>query len=406
MKARPLQAMPRRPDSQQARAELTELLCESRGQIEEALLVRTYAIADPKEVSDPEYAQGLRGAVSAALDYGLEGIERGEKRAPPIPVVLLAQARLATRNGVSLDTILRRYMAGQAVLAEFVIEAAEEAGLQRGCLRGLLSDQAAIFDRLVEAVSEEYRRESLGIPRSAPQRRAERVRRLLAGEPIDASQLSYEVEAFHVGVVGRGPAAGELVRLLASQLDMRLLWVPADEDRIWAWLGSRRPIAEEKMVALAHHASAAALDAVLACGEPAGGHDGWRLSHRQALVALPLAGNSPGRAVRYSEVGLLASVMSDDLLVESLQRLYVRPLAESSDGGGSLRETLRAYLAAGRNITSAAAALRVSRQTVRRRLRTVDELIGRSLDECVAEVEIALRLAEREPGRIGNISPS
>ena len=56
---------------------------------------------------------------------------------------------------------------------------------------------------------------------------------------------------------------------------------------------------------------------------------------------------------------------------------------------------MSAYLAAGRNISSAASALKVDRQTVRTRLRTIEEKIGRSLDECGAEMEIALRL-ERE----------
>ncbi|MBA3865218.1 MAG: helix-turn-helix domain-containing protein [Solirubrobacterales bacterium] len=57
-----------------------------------------------------------------------------------------------------------------------------------------------------------------------------------------------------------------------------------------------------------------------------------------------------------------------------------------------MRKTLRAYFAANRNGASAAAALGVSRQTVKNRLRAAEELIGRGLTECAADLETALRL--------------
>jgi DNA-binding PucR family transcriptional regulator len=72
------------------------------------------------------------------------------------------------------------------------------------------------------------------------------------------------------------------------------------------------------------------------------------------------------------------------------------PLVEDSDRGTVLRETLHAYFATARNTYSTAAALGVSRQTVGNRLRAVEERLGRSLDSCATEVEIALRL--EDPG--------
>jgi DNA-binding PucR family transcriptional regulator len=58
------------------------------------------------------------------------------------------------------------------------------------------------------------------------------------------------------------------------------------------------------------------------------------------------------------------------------------------------RETLRAYFAAGRNISSAAAALSVHRDTVSNRLRAIEAKIGRPPDACAADLELALRLEE------------
>ena len=51
------------------------------------------------------------------------------------------------------------------------------------------------------------------------------------------------------------------------------------------------------------------------------------------------------------------------------------------------RETLRAYFAAERNISSTAAALGVDRRTVTNRIRAIEELFGRPLKDCATELE-------------------
>jgi DNA-binding PucR family transcriptional regulator len=97
---------------------------------------------------------------------------------------------------------------------------------------------------------------------------------------------------------------------------------------------------------------------------------------------------------------LLAAVLRDEPLAESLRETYLTPLDEHGDSG-LLRETLRAYFAAGFNAATAAAALGVDRHTVQRRLRKVEEALGRLLHTCHAEVEVALSLEEldSEPNR-------
>jgi hypothetical protein len=93
----------------------------------------------------------------------------------------------------------------------------------------------------------------------------------------------------------------------------------------------------------------------------------------------------------YADVALLASILRDDLVATSLHKLYLEPLERARDGGKVARETLRAYFAAERNISSTAAALGVDRRTVRNRIRAIEELLGRPLKGSVAELEIALR---------------
>jgi DNA-binding PucR family transcriptional regulator len=100
--------------------------------------------------------------------------------------------------------------------------------------------------------------------------------------------------------------------------------------------------------------------------------------------------------VRYAEVGLIASILKDEILCASLRQLYLEPLARGSDGGKALRETLRAYLNTGRNFSSAAARLKVNRRTIASRLRIIEEMLGHRLDQDTLELEAALRLWEQD----------
>jgi len=329
--------------------------------------------------------------VPAALDYGIAALEPNADGAPRIPTALLSQARLAARNRVSLDTVLRRYLAGYILLGDFILDEAERAGISGGDLQLLLRTQATLLDHLLADIAEEYERESER-PSSTEERRAEQIERLLAGEQLDATGLSYDFGGWHLGIVASGAVAPEAVARLAGTVDCRLLTVRRDGRALWAWLGSRRRIEPDQLGDRA--ALELPAEVGLAIGEPGKGMAGWRLTHRQAKAALPIAFSGREGLVRYSDVALVASMMSDDLLVTSLRDLFLAPLAEERDGGAVARETLRAYFAAERNVSSAAAILGVSRQAVGRRLRAVEDRIGRSLSSCAAEVEAALKLEE------------
>ncbi len=274
-------------------------LADRRREIEQAMLARVYGIAEPPGNAELDYLHGLREAVAAAVDLGLKVLSGSDARPPRLPPVLLVQARLAARNGVALDVVLRRYFSGYTLFTSFFLEEAQAeptSGQEESTER--LHRNAGQFDRLVAAVAR---------PRG--------------GTVEDRNR-------------DEGPP--------------------------------------------------------MAVGHPAKGLLGWRLSHRQARAVYPVVQHG-GEVVAAAEAGLLAAVAKDETLVASLHQLYIEPLGD----GEGLKETLHAYLAAGRNISSAASALQVNRQTVRTRLRAAEGKIGRSMDECGAEVEIALRL-ERE----------
>ena len=352
---------------------------------------RVYAVSDTSDL-DPTYAEGLKAAVAAAVDYGFAAIELGEDRSEPPPPVLLAQARLAARAGVSLDTVLRRYFAGHALLGDYLIEEAEESGLRGNGLQRLLRTQATLLDRMLAAVSEEHGRESRQRPSSTERRKGETIERLLAGEMVDVSGLNYDFEGYHLALVAQGDGVAESIRDLARSLDRRLLSLRRDDGVFWAWLDMRCQADYEQLKR--HLSTRWPAMQFVALGVPGRGLAGWRLSHRQAAAALPIAQRRPGSVVRYCEVALLASVLQDDLLATSLRQLYLTPLVAGRDGGAVLFETLRAYFAAERNVSSAAAALGVNRNTVASRLRAIEETVGHRLGSCGPELETAVRLAE------------
>jgi hypothetical protein len=375
----------------QACSALASRLRDRLPEIQAAVATRVYAISDPHDVADPAYPQGLDAALAAAIEHRLVVLEVGERRAPAVPPVLLAQARLDARDGVALDTVLRRYFAGNALFGDFLVEEAERAEVPNPALRRLLSAQATLGDSLLAAVSAEYAREAKNRPSNAAERRRACVKRLLAGELVDHSELEYDLDANHLALMAKGEGAPEAMRVLAARLDRRLLAVCREEEQTWAcWLGGRSPLEAEGALRALGEIS---LDQVLVTvGEPGEGLAGWRFSHRQAKAALPIAERRGQAILHYADVALLASILRDDLLATSLRRLYLEPLGRARDGGKAGRETLRAYFAAERNTSSTAAALGVDRRTVTNRIRAIEELFGRPLKDIATELETALQL--------------
>jgi hypothetical protein len=370
-----------------------------REELEAAILTRIKSDGAPIEAPDPEYAEGLRGAVPVAVDYCIAAIECAEANPPPIPTALRAQARIAARNEIPLDTVLRRYFAGYTLLGDMLIEELEAAGLRRAAnLQRLLRLLAASFDRLLAAVSEEYREEGRSRSRSSAHRRAELIQRMLSGEPLNPPELDYDFTVHHIGAVAKGPGADSALRELAASLDRRLLLLTHEDGTVWAWLGGNSPPNLEDLCR--RLAATWPEQARLALGEPGHGLAGWRFSHEQARAALPIAMRGAGPFVRYGEVALLATVLQDDLAATSLREMYLAPLQGSRDGGKTLLETLRAYFAADRNVSSASSALGVKRETVGNRLRAIETVLGQPISSCGLELESALRLHELSVGQI------
>lgn len=375
------------------RLELVARLRQRLTEVDDAVFARVRTLTEAEGKEDPEYVAGMRATITESLDFALAHIEKGEEWTGPVPAAAVAQARRAARDGVRLDTVLRRYAAGDRLLGDFIMDEADRFPAQ--ALRKVLRTHGPQVDRLMAAVAAEYVDEVELMRRSPTQRLAERVQRLVSGEGLaDVDAFEYNFDAWHVGMIGKGAEVEVGIRALAAGLDSQVLVVPRGDQIVWAWLGSRQPFAVPDIERLL--SAGVAGDASLSVGEPRIGLDGWRLTHHEAQAAQEVMLRKPQRLTRARDVVLLAAVLRDEALSRSLFETYLAPLEGHGDSGPVLCATLRAYFSAGLNAATAAAALAVDRHTVQRRLRKVEQALGRLLPDCHAELVVALSLAELE----------
>ncbi|HEX5307880.1 MAG TPA: helix-turn-helix domain-containing protein [Solirubrobacteraceae bacterium] len=401
---------------ERGRIELMSRVRLRREELEEAVFAR---MLEGDYVSsgdgDAEYVAGLRATLKAAVEYALDTLEPDDVEAGPAPPQAIAQARRAARLGVNLDTVLRRYVLGSTMLGDLLVEEAgnSDLGEHPMVLREVLREQAAVLEQLLASITAAYNAELKRGSDSSARRLVEHVQALLTGAPGDLRDHGYDLDGWHIGAIATGASAAGELRRAAEALQASLLYVPCGDHMAWAWLGGRGAItvADVELALLGGRlgtpASVAPTRApgrsggrelAVALGEPAWALEGWRLTHRQAQAAMRVALRAPQPLTRYADVALLAAVLRDDLLADSMIEVYLSPLGDRRGAGAPLRETLRAYYKADRNASSAASALGVTRHTVENRLRAIEEKLGHTLRTRQAELEVALRLEELTHG--------
>jgi sugar diacid utilization regulator len=142
----------------------------------------------------------------------------------------------------------------------------------------------------------------------------------------------------------------------------------------------------------------AAEGACVALGTCAADLDGFRTSHHEAMearrVARLVGHESP---TFYEEVALLALLTSDFEQAKIFSRRLLGPLATKEPATERLAETLLTVLQAGGSPRHAAHQLGVHENTVAKRLRAIDEMIGPVAAHSPAEMMAALLIARALP---------
>ena len=356
---------------------------------------------------DGELMADLVASAEANLRQLLWALKRGagvdELRLPPEAAAFM---RANVRRGIPLPAELRAYRLGHAWLWDRWTRALQERIADpEELIAAQEMSSACIFayiDRVSDQLVEEYGTERERMMRGAAQLRAETVRAILAGEPLDEEtlpgRLGYDVRRTHVAMrVSSGTSEIRGLERAAQEAAAALapgepLVVPSGAASLDVWAGSYEPLHTR---ALARYEPPEGVR--VAFGKPARGLDGFRRSHQEAVQAArvaSLAGSGAGAVVDYERVELVSLLACDLPRAREFVASRLGPLAAPGEPTQRLRETLRVFLALGGRSARAAKELYVHQNTVAYRIKRAEELLGRRVTEDPVELICALTLAD------------
>ncbi|MFE3059999.1 PucR family transcriptional regulator [Nocardia sp. NPDC059239] len=339
------------------------------------------------------------------------------------PLAAIEYARRLAQRGISMGTLLRAYRIGQTasvhrLLQEIGRRTDDPELLSAAAIR--INERSSVhIDRVSQQVTAAYEHERDQWAHSRMAARVAQTAELLAkaDTDIDVAErvLGYRLRRSHIGVMawidgdGGRPVDGNPINLertvvdLAARLECpaRPLCVLHDETTLWAWLPwDDRMLFDSELVGRAVRSAGAKVQ--LAVGDPAGGVDGFRLTHQQASAAHLVASTADvGHrewVTFYSDVGAVALLCVDLESARSWLESVLGGLAVDTPTNARLRESLRIFLAAGGGFAAAAQQLAIHRNTVQYRLRQAEQVRGRPVREGRLDLELALEVCRRLGG--------
>lgn len=371
----------------------------------------------PELVADPDDAETNRASNEANILLIAELLERGAdptKARPPTQTI--AYAEIGAHQNTPLTGLLRAYRIGHMYVWERILELLrEQVDDQAGFAEAvsLVSTWLHVFADTIVCVGEEvYVQERERWMRTSAALRAETIASIVAGEPTASetasARLGYELERDHVALVawldGAEGTADPLTALeralgaLAAHLSSsRPLVHPLGLATTAAWVGSREAIDVHPLQVEGAGTDSAAVR--VAVGRPGTGVEGFRRSHFEAMHArrvATLAALGPGITF-YSDVALIALATADLDQARMFMGLQLGPLGADDETMRRLVTTARAYLDEGASHGRAAQRLGIHENTVRYRIRQVEDLLERSIRPADLDLHVALALAEAAP---------
>jgi DNA-binding PucR family transcriptional regulator len=365
----------------------------------------------PALAADPTIAAETSASTRANVRRYLAAARRADDPPPPdVPPEALDIARTLVRRGVETDAIHQAYRRGQQSVWHRWVMVAEEVTTTRHELAAVIDLSMDLLFTYVDAVLgrvvTEMQREREAVLGGALARRAETIRLILDGAPLDAAtasrRLGYDLERHHTAaVLWSEPAdtsAGSLeetaVALARAAGARRPLTLAAGTTTAWAWISSDHPLRTDGLAATLASANPAAR---VALGPTRRGIDGFRTSHEAALaIQRLLAGNrEAGRLATYDELEITALAAHDRQRAADFVTATLGPLAEDTPAAARLRETLRVYLDEADNAPRAATRLHTHRNTVLQRVARAATMLGYEPGERRLALQLALELRRR-----------
>ncbi len=318
------------------------------------------------------------------------------------PAAALAYGQYLAREGVPLASILRSYRLGQEVLFARAAELTEHDPDPEQRVRSLARVGALSFrfsDGAMTDVATEYEAQRELFIRGTLAQRSATLQNLLAGRTVDVAAaertLSHRLDGGHLAIVAWSGdtaveaetvagAARELVRVLGQGRPLVLTDTPG-EATIWVTPAATQ-VDTGGLLAPGIHA---------AVGRPGAGVEGFVATKRQADLARSVA---PARAESsvtfYDDAALAALLLRDRDAAQAFAADELGDLARDTRTAGELRHTLVTYFTSGHDQRRTAHLLGVHRNTVAKRLRRAEAVLGRPLHRRSRELEAALAIAE------------
>ncbi|MGW5110118.1 PucR family transcriptional regulator [Nocardia sp. NPDC004123] len=342
-----------------------------------------------------------RANTLVAFDYLARGVPL-EMFMPSAEVI--ERTRMLVQRGLPLTAVIRGYRIGANLMTEQWSDAVYAYGPNdRRSVEVAKAGTSYILsclDLMTERISEEYRNEDERLARERSLSHLEDVRRVLSSSDTDVDnatyRLGYRLSGRHTAIVLRaltndadaGASLDVAVRELGRATRTPGLTVRVDIRTMWCWLPS--PADDHLRI------PSPSVPVLVAIGNPAGGLDGFRHSHREALDALrvsEMTAPSTATVTYYRDVDIAAMCSIVPERCHEFVSSELGTLASNDRTTRRIRETLRAFYAANSNFRATAANLGIHHNTVRYRLEQAELAIGRPVGERRLALELALHLA-------------
>jgi DNA-binding PucR family transcriptional regulator len=402
---------PSEPSIAQLMGDVAELLY---ADVDELIGEMDAAVADaaPALAADAAIAAEMSASNRANTMRLLTALIRRDGQPPSrdVPPEALDVARTVVRRGIDIDVVFHAYRRGQNLAWQRWLAYAGRSVAPGPELVQLLELSSQLMFEYVDnaigqvlAEAQHEREEVLG---GALARRAETIRLILDGAPIDAhrasERLGYELGRRQTALVLWAEPADDIQGALESAATIlakavgarRPLTLAAGASTLWAWLGSDDDADAD---ALRQALGRAERGVRVAVGPTKAGITGFRRSHVAALAIHGLLAGHPGsdRLALYRELEVTALAAQDMDRAAEFVSTTLGSLAADTPSAARLRDTLRVYLDEADNAPRAAARLHTHRNTVLQRVARAGELLGYRPGERRLEVRLALELAHQ-----------
>jgi hypothetical protein len=338
------------------------------------------------------YSATLRLAVERVLQYFVDRIGAPETSTETVTDFFRAIGRGEAGEGRSLDAMQSAMRVGGLIAWRRIAEGAVAMKIDSATVAALGEALLVFTDELAAAATEGHAQARSAAAGEMQRRRKRLLDLLLANPPATTEAIADLAAAAHWPL----PRTVAAVALGSDYQDSRLPALPPD---ILVDLGRRRPAllipdpdgpGRAKLIDRALGECQAAIGPTVPLTEVARSMQ-WA---RQTLALTQRGVIEEKGVVRSVDHQSTLMVFRDEELLESLAALRLAPLAHlRASQQDRLAETLLAWLQSGRNANEVALRLHVHPQTVRYRLRQLEDLFGDQLldPDLRFDLEIVLR---------------